>query len=78
ELSDPASLGITSELPPWLPNPDYYDSHYQVVQIDKEEYEMLRTKNWISYTHSVHYEGWRVVAFDPDNQRSIIVSEGTL
>lgn len=75
---DPESFGLTSDLPKWLPEADYYEANYQSIQIGKEEYEELRLKDWITYTHSVHYEGWRVVAFDPQNKRSIIVSEGTL
>ena len=77
-LVDPESFSLTSGLPQWLPEADYYEANYQVIQISKEQYEELRTKDWVTYTHSVHYEGWRVVAFDPENQRSIIVSEGTL
>ena len=72
------SIGRTSDLPLWLPEADYYESNYQIIQISREDYEKLRRKEWITYTHSIHYEGWRVVAFDPENQRSIIVSEGTL
>jgi hypothetical protein len=75
---EPESFGVASDLPQWLPEADYYEANYQIIQISKEQYEELRTKDWITYTHSVHYEGWRVVAFDPENQRSIIVSEGTL
>lgn len=72
------SFGLTSELPEWLPEAEYYDAHYQVIQISKSEYEELRQHNWVTYTHSIHYEGWRVIAFDRDEQRTIIVSEGTL
>lgn len=75
---DPESFGRTSDLPQWMPESDYYEANYQIIQISREDYEDLRHKDWITYTHSVHYEGWRVVAFDPENQRSIIVSEGTL
>ena len=72
------SFGLTSDLPRWLPEADYYEANYQIIQISKEDYEELLRKDWITYTHKVHYEGWRVVTFDPENQRSIIVSEGTL
>ena len=75
---EPESFGVASDLPPWLPEADYYEANYQIIQISKEQYEELRTKDWITYTHSVHYEGWRVVALDPENQRPIVISEGTL
>ena len=75
---DSESFGLTSDLPRWMPEADYYEANYQIIQISKDDYEELRRKDWITYTHSVHYEGWRVVAFDPENQRSLIVSEGTL
>jgi hypothetical protein len=75
---DPESFGLTGELPKWLPEADYYEANYQILQISRERYEELLRKKWITYTHSVHYEGWRVVAFDPENQTSIVVSEGTL
>ncbi len=77
-FADPISFGLTSELPVWMPEADYYEEHYQTIQVSREEYERLRQKSWITYTHLIHYEGWRVLAFDPENQRSIVVSEGTL
>jgi hypothetical protein len=75
---DPAAFGLTNELPEWLPESDYYEANYQKIQISREDYEQLRLKRWVTYTHPIHYEGWRVVAFDPENQHSIVVSEGTL
>ena len=72
------SFGLTSDLPQWLPEMDYYEANYQIIQISKEHYEELLLKDWITYRHKVHYEGWRVVTFDPEDKRSIIVSEGTL
>ena len=72
------SFGLTSDLPQWLPEADYYEANYQIIQISKEDYEELLLKDWITYTHKVHYEGWRVVTFDPEGRRSIIVSEGKL
>lgn len=75
---DPNAFGLTSELPLWMPEADYYEQHYQSIQISREDYDELRQKAWVTYTHPIHYEGWRVVAFDRENQRSIVVSEGTL
>jgi hypothetical protein len=72
------SIGSTSDLPNWLPEADYYEDNYQILQISREDYEELRLKDWITFTHPIHYEGHRVIAFDPEYRRSIIVSEGTL
>ena len=59
-LVDPESFGLTSDLPPWRPDADYYEEHYQSIKISKEEYEKLRKGHWITYTHPIHYQGWRV------------------
>ena len=78
QLVDPESFGLTSDLPPWLPGSEYYEENHQNIKISKQEYEELRRRDWITFTHSVHFEGWRVVAFDQESRRSIVVSEGTL
>ena len=72
------SYGRTSELPVWEAKHDYYESNHQELRVDKAYYDMLRQKDWITYTHKIHYAGWRVISFDRDKLKMVIVSEGPL
>ena len=75
---DDISFERTSDLPAWLPEDEYYEANYQVVQIDRAYYDKLRDNDWSVYTHKIHYEGWKVIAFDRQRERTVIVSEGGL
>lgn len=75
---DHTSFSKTSELPKWMPKDDYYETNYQELQVDRSYYEMLLTQDWYVYTHLVHYEGWRVIAFDRQDRKIVVVSEGGL
>ena len=77
-LMDDDSFGRTSELPNWLPALEYYEAHYQELQLSEAEYEALRTQIWPTYEHLTYYEGWRIIAFDRDRNLAIVVSEGGL
>ena len=77
-LIEQDSFGRTNELPIWSPNDEYYEANYQVVVLDRNYYNDLREMDWITFTHLIHYEGWRVVAFDQKLQRAVPVSAGTL
>lgn len=72
------SFGLTSDLPVWLSEDDYYEANYQVLQIDQDYYEALRESRWVTFSHPIHYEGWKVVAFDRNKNETIVVSEGGL
>jgi hypothetical protein len=72
------SIGRTSDLPVWLPKDEYYEANYQVIQVDRDYYEELREYDWIVYTHHIYYEGWRVIAYDQQQARTVVVSEGGL
>lgn len=78
ELFDDYRFGMTSDLPAWLPEDDYYESNYQVVQIERDYYEVLRENQWPTFSHPIHYEGWKVIAFDRGKNESVVVSEGGL
>ena len=75
---DPTSFSLGSSLPEWMPESDYYEANAQVIRVGRDEYEKIRIRDWITYTHPLHYEGWRIVAFDPENERAIVVAEGIL
>ena len=77
-LTDQDSFGLTSELPIWLPEDEYYEDNYQTIQVEKAYYEELQNVEWITYSHPIHYEGWKVIAFDQSKQDLIEVSEGGL
>jgi hypothetical protein len=42
---EPESFSLTSDLPRWLPEADYYEAHYQIIQISREDYEALLLKD---------------------------------
>jgi hypothetical protein len=77
-FTDDISFDRTADLPVWLPENDYYEANYQVVQIDRTYYDELREKDWSVYTHLIHYEGWKVIAYDRERERTVVVSEGGL
>ena len=68
------SVGHTSDLPVWLPEDEYFDANYQVIQVDRDYYEEIREYDWIVYTHNIHYDGWRVIAYDQQQARTVVVS----
>lgn len=75
---DDISFSRTRDLPEWLPKDDYYEANYQEVQVDRAYYEELREQDWPVYTHLIHYEGWKVIAYDRNKGRTVVVSEGGL
>jgi hypothetical protein len=77
-LTDHNSFGLTSELPIWLPDDEYYEDNYQTIRVEKTYYEELQNVEWITYSHPIHYEGWKVIAFDQSKQVLVEVSEGGL
>ena len=68
----------TKALPSWMPEEDYYEEYYQEIMVSKSYYDNLRQKNWITFTHMNHYEGWQVVVFDREQNKVVIVSKGGL
>ena len=75
-LFDDYWFGLTSELPAWLAEEEYSEANYQIVQIGRDYYEALRESHWATYSHPIHYEGWRVITFDPGKNEAVVVSEG--
>ncbi len=77
-LTNQESFGLTSDLPIWLPKEEYYEQNYQTLEIEQARYEGLRNAKWVTYSHPIHYEGWKVIAFDQDKQDVVEVSGGGL
>ncbi len=77
-LADQSSFTWTSDLPVWMPDREYYEANYQVLKIDRADYDRLRGKKWPVYTHPIHYERWRVITYNRQQDQAIVVSEGGL
>ena len=77
-FNNPISFSKANQLPKWLPKEDYYEANYQVLQVDRAYYDMLREQDWFVYTHLIHYEGWRVITYDRKKQKMVVISEGGL
>lgn len=72
------NFSSTKALPPWMPEDEYYEEFYQKIVVSKSYYEKLRKKNWVTFTHMNHYEGWQVIVFDREQQKAVLVSKGGL
>jgi hypothetical protein len=68
----------TEALPVWMPEDEYYEENYQEIKVSKPYYEKLLQKHWITFTHRIHSEGWKVIVFDREQQKVILVSAGGL
>ena len=77
-LIRPDSFGLTSELPAWNSEKEYYEETYQVLKVTREYYEELLSKKWITYYHPIHSEGWKIIVFDVDKNETVEVSSGGL
>ena len=67
----------TKDLPKWESPDSYYDKYSQEISLPKDEYELLQTKNWITYSHQVGYEGYKTVVYDRDNNLVKEVTSGS-
>lgn len=77
-LTNPNAFSLTSKLPTWKPENEYYEENYQVLQVTREYYIGLREKKWRVYSHLTHYEGGKVIVFDINKHETIEVSNGGL
>lgn len=66
----------TSQLPRWESKLEYWETNYQEIKISKSYYESLRNLNFPTFSHIIHYEGWRVLTYDTKRKEVIVVSEG--
>ncbi len=72
------NFSSTKALPPWMPKDEYYDEYDQEIMVSKSYYEKLCKKNWVTFSHMNHYEGWQVIVFDREQQKAVLVSKGGL
>ncbi len=72
------SFKSTKQLPEWKPADAYYEDYYQELKVEKACYEGLRKQKWRTYTHPIHYEGWKVIVFDQEKKQTVEVSSGGL
>lgn len=68
----------TDSLPPWLPEADYYEEHYNTIKVSREQYEQLKKQKRPIFTHPTHYEQWQSVIYDPGTGRAQLLFEGGL
>jgi hypothetical protein len=66
----------TADLPAWLPEDDYYEEHYETIEITQERYEALRKQRVPMFSHPTHYEEWQVVVFDPTVRKAVVILAG--
>lgn len=70
-------LSTTAKLPKWEPNEEYYEHHVQEIDVSKDYYEMLRTKDWPTFTHQSGYEGFLTIVYDRDKKKVVVVTSGS-
>jgi hypothetical protein len=75
---DDISFSRTRDLPEWIPKDEYYEANYQELRVDRAYYDKLRENDWPVYTHLIHYEGWKVIAYDRNKGQTVVVSQGGL
>ncbi|MDZ4325955.1 MAG: hypothetical protein U1A73_13220 [Pseudomonas sp.] len=68
----------TSDLPPWQLENDYYEEHFNLIKVSKEQYEQLRSQERPIFTHPTHYEQWQSVIYEPETGLARILLEGGL
>lgn len=72
----PAKKSTTAQLPPWAPQDEYYEEHYDVIQVTKERYNELRKQKLPIFRHPTHYEAWQSVIFDPNTRKAVVILTG--
>jgi hypothetical protein len=68
----------TENLPPWLPEADYYEEYYDVIMVSQDQYEQLKKQKRPIFTHPTHYEQWKSVIYDPGTGKAQLLFEGGL
>ncbi len=64
------------ELPSYEPSEKFYEKHYNVVTIPKEQYEKLRKQSTPLFSHSTNYESWVYLVYDDVTGKVIIIMKG--
>ena len=67
----------TSDLPEWQPEEQYYEANSQNVSVSEEYHKDIRNRKWRTFSHQVGYEGYRVIVYDREQQKTIEVSRGS-
>lgn len=75
-LAQAGPIGSTDELPPWAAPDNYYEEHYNVIQVIRTTYESLRRHPRPIFSHPTGYESWRSVIYDTQRQAALVILEG--
>lgn len=71
-----ANLETTDHLPPWQPEAEFYEAHFNVIKVPKERYEQLRQQRRPVLTHPTHYEQWQSVIYEPSTDQAELLLTG--
>lgn len=66
----------TLSLPPYAEPEEYYEKTFNYIQVNREEYELLRTEDRPMFRHLTHYEEWQYVIWDSETQSKVIITGG--
>ncbi len=67
----------SSQLPKWQEPDKYYDAHSGEISVPKEKYIHYKTKEWLTYSHQVGYEGFKTIVYDRDKNITREVTGGS-